>query len=127
MSCASPVPLLLSKVTAITPSAGVFAASTRSTEMTVLESEAARKFLMDELTLSEPMAQQEADRYAFKSPGQAVAYLYGYTRMRELRMKAEIALGARFDQRAFHDLVLEQGLLPPRLLERAVLEELARR
>jgi hypothetical protein len=88
---------------------------------------AAQKFLMEELTLSEPMAQQEADRYAFKWPGQAVAYLYGYTRMRELRMKAELALGARFEQRAFHDLVLEQGLLPPRLLERAVLDELARR
>jgi uncharacterized protein (DUF885 family) len=73
------------------------------------------------------MAQQEADRYAFKNPGQAVAYLYGYSRMRELRMKAELALGARFDQRAFHDLVLEQGLLPPRLLERAVLDELTRR
>jgi hypothetical protein len=87
----------------------------------------AQKFLMDELTLSEPMAQQEADRYAFKSPGQAVSYLYGYSRMRELRMKAELALGARFDQRAFHDLVLEQGLLPPRLLERAVLDELTRR
>jgi uncharacterized protein DUF885 len=89
--------------------------------------DAARDFLMQEVTLSEPMAQQEADRYAFKWPGQAVSYFYGYTRMRELRMKAEIALGARFDQRAFHDLVLEQGLLPPRLLERAVLEELGRR
>jgi uncharacterized protein (DUF885 family) len=88
---------------------------------------AAQKFLMDELTLSEPMAQQEADRYAFKSPGQAVSYLYGYTRMRELRMKAELALGARFDQRAFHDLVLEQGLLPPRLLERAVLDQLTQK
>jgi hypothetical protein len=89
--------------------------------------EAARDFLMQEVTLSEPMAQQEADRYAVKWPGQAVSYFYGYTRMRELRLKAEIALGASFDQRAFHDLVLEQGLLPPRLLERAVLEELARR
>ena len=89
--------------------------------------DAARDFLMQEVTLSEPMAQQEADRYAFKWPGQAVSYFYGYARMRELRMKAEIALGARFDQRAFHDLVLQQGLLPPRLLERAVLEELGRR
>jgi hypothetical protein len=88
---------------------------------------AAQKFLMDEVTLSEPMAQQEADRYAFRNPGQAVAYLYGYTRMRELRMKAELALGARFDQRAFHDLVLEQGLLPPRLLERAVLDQLTKK
>ena len=47
--------------------------------------------------------------------------------LRELRLKAEIALGPRFDQRQFHDLVIAQGLLPPGLLERAVLEELTRR
>ncbi len=82
---------------------------------------------MREVALSEPMAQQEADRYAFVEPGQAVSYLYGYSRLRELRLKAEIALGPRFDQRQFHDLVIAQGLLPPGLLERAVLEELTRR
>ena len=89
--------------------------------------EAAKEYLMREVTLSESMAQQEADRYAFVAPGQAVSYLYGYTRMRELRLKAEIALGERFDQREFHDLVIAQGLLPPALLERAVLAELTRR
>ncbi len=89
--------------------------------------EAAQEFLMREVTLSEPMSKQEADRYAFWSPGQAVSYLYGYTRLRELRMKAEILLGEKFDQREFHDLVIAQGLLPPKLLETAVLAELARR
>jgi len=87
----------------------------------------AKDFLMSEVVLSEPMAQQEADRYAFYGPGQAISYLYGYARLRELRLKAEIALGPRFDQRQFHDLVIAQGLLPPGLLERAVLEELTRR
>jgi uncharacterized protein (DUF885 family) len=87
----------------------------------------AKEFLMHEVVLSEPMAQQEADRYAFVWPGQAVSYLYGYARLRELRLKAEIALGERFNQREFHDLIIAQGLLPPRLLERAVLEELTRR
>ena len=89
--------------------------------------EAAKEFLMREVTLSEPFAQQEVDRYAFDSPGQAVSYLYGYSRLRELRMKAEIALGGKFDQREFHDLIIAQGLLPPALLERAVLAELTRR
>src|SRR5438093_6459 len=88
---------------------------------------AAKEFLMSEVVLSEPMAQQEADRYAFVWPGQAVSYLYGYARLRELRLKAEVALGPRFDQRQFHDLVIAQGLLPPGLLERAVLAELTRR
>ena len=89
--------------------------------------DAAKEFLMREVTLSEPLAQQEVDRYAFWSPGQAVSYLYGYTRLRELRMKAEIQLGEKFDQREFHDLIIAQGLLPPKLLETAVLAELARR
>jgi len=85
----------------------------------------AKAFLMRELALSEPFAQQEADRYAFRSPGQAVSYFYGYTRLRELRLKAEIALGPRFEQRKFHDFVIAQGLLPPRLLERALMQEIA--
>ena len=89
--------------------------------------EEAKAFLMREVTLSEALAQQEADRYAFWSPGQAVSYLYGYSRLRELRMKAEIALGDKFKPAEFHDLIIEQGLLPPKLLERAVLAELTRR
>jgi len=87
----------------------------------------AQQFLMREVTLSEPMSKQEADRYAFWSPGQAVSYLYGYTRLRELRMKAEIALGDKFNQREFHDIIIAQGLLPPKLLETAVMGELAHR
>jgi hypothetical protein len=89
--------------------------------------QAAKEFLMREVLLSDAMAQQEADRYAFRWPGQAVSYLYGYSRLRELRMKAEIALRERFDQREFHDLIIAQGLLPPRLLETAVMAELTRR
>lgn len=86
----------------------------------------AKAFLVREVALSEPFAQQEADRYAFDAPGQAVSYYYGYTRMRDVRMKAELALGPRFEQRKFHDFVLEQGLLPPSLLERAVMERIAK-
>jgi len=86
----------------------------------------AKAFLMREVALSEPFAQQEADRYAFRMPGQAVSYFYGYTRLRELRLKAELALGPRFEQRKFHDLVIAQGLLPPKLLERAVMQEIGR-
>ncbi len=84
----------------------------------------AKAFLMREVALSEPFAQQEADRYAFRMPGQAVSYFYGYTRLRELRLKAELALGPRFEQRKFHDLVIAQGLLPPKLLERALMQEI---
>jgi uncharacterized protein (DUF885 family) len=69
------------------------------------------------------MANQEVERYTFWSPGQANAYFYGYTRLRELRTEVENATGARFRPKAFHDFVLAQGLLPPRLLKKAVFEE----
>jgi uncharacterized protein (DUF885 family) len=32
-------------------------------------------------------------------------------------------MGARFDQQKFHDFILAQGLLPPRILRKAVFEE----
>lgn len=87
--------------------------------------EAARAFLVREAAVSETFAQNEADRYVFDLPGQNVSYFYGYSRLRALRLKAELRLGARFDAQRFHDLVLAQGLLPPDLLERAVLEQLS--
>jgi hypothetical protein len=82
----------------------------------------AAAFLEDQVALSPAMAASEADRYAFRMPGQATAYYYGYQRMLSLRTELELRLGADFDQRAFHDVVLEQGLLPPELLRAAVLE-----
>ena len=36
--------------------------------------------------------------------------------------KAEMALGDRFDQLSYHDFVINQGMLPPDLLEQAVME-----
>ncbi|UXI69078.1 DUF885 domain-containing protein [Tahibacter amnicola] len=79
--------------------------------------------LMVDVGLSRAMAQQEIDRYTFRAPGQATAYFYGYTRLMELRAETEIALGDKFDRLAFNDFLINQGLLPPDLLARAVREE----
>jgi len=79
--------------------------------------------LKNDVMLSDAMANQEVERYMFRSPGQATSYFYGYTKLRELRAEVEKAMGAKFDQRRFHDFVLAQGLLPPDLMRQTVLNE----
>jgi uncharacterized protein DUF885 len=85
--------------------------------------EAAVRFLMEEVVLSEAMARQEVERYTFRSPGQATSYFHGYTRWMALKAETEMALGTRFDRLRYHDFILAQGLLPPAVLGRAVQTE----
>jgi uncharacterized protein (DUF885 family) len=87
-----------------------------------IKPEEAQRFLQQQVVLSEPMAKQEADRYSFRAPGQATAYFYGYERQQAIRAKAEMALGDRFDPLSYHDFIVSQGLLPPEVLEQAVME-----
>lgn len=83
----------------------------------------AMKLLREDMVFSAPMAQQEVDRYMFRAPGQAPSYFHGYMRWLELRSRVEMALGAKFDRQRFHDFVLAQGLLPPDLMMKVVMEE----
>ena len=92
----------------------------------MIQPDAAKRFLMEEVVLSEPMAQQEIDRYTFRAPGQATAYFYGYTKLNALRTQVELAMGERFDQQSYHDFIVNQGLLPFDVLERVVREEFVR-
>jgi len=53
----------------------------------------------------------EVDRYIVY-PGQATAYMIGMLEIRAARDEAEKAMGAKFDIKAFHDRVLEDGGVP---------------
>ncbi|WP_114950908.1 DUF885 domain-containing protein [Sphingosinicella terrae] len=61
----------------------------------------------------------EIRRY-FVTPGQATSYKVGMQHMLALRDRARTALGARYDQKRFHDMVLGQGSVPLPVLEAQV-------
>jgi uncharacterized protein (DUF885 family) len=92
-------------------------------QMGTITREEASRVLREDVVLSEAMALQEVERYAFRAPGQAPSYFCGYSRLMELRADAERVLGKNFDRVKFHDFILAQGLLPPALLRKAVMEE----
>ncbi len=85
--------------------------------------EEAKRLIIEDMAVGESWAQNEIERYTYRIPGQATAYYYGYARMQSLRAQTELKLRDRFDQRAFHDFVLAQGILPPDILKDAVMSE----
>ena len=82
----------------------------------------AYRILETDVVLSHAFAKEEVERFTYRAPGQANSYFYGYTRLLELRKETEKALGAKFNQQRFHDFILSEGLLPPDLMRKAVVE-----
>jgi len=83
----------------------------------------AMQLLENDVVCSKAFATEEVERFTFRMPGQAVSYFDGFTRLMEIRQAAEKALGPKFDVMKFHDFVLTEGLLPPDLLRKAVMED----
>ena len=83
------------------------------------------EYLASHAALSRMDIENEVDRY-ISWPGQALSYYIGYRTIRELRREAERELGDRFDQRPFHDAILQVGPVPLPVLEEEVRAFIAR-
>ena len=81
--------------------------------------EQAIQYSLENESESEVKITSEIERY-MANPGQALSYKIGQLKIRELRSKAETALGENFDIKAFHRVVLESGCIPLALLEEKV-------
>ncbi|TRZ46304.1 DUF885 domain-containing protein [Robertkochia solimangrovi] len=82
-------------------------------------------YLASNTALSIHEVNTETDRY-IGWPGQAISYKIGELKIRELRRKAEKALGQDFNIREFHEIILEQGTVTLPILERRVNEYIAK-
>lgn len=78
--------------------------------------EKAIDYLASNTALADHEVSTEIDRY-ISEPGQALAYKIGEMLIRRKRAEAEAKLGAKFDQRWFHDVFLALGSVPLPVLE----------
>jgi uncharacterized protein (DUF885 family) len=82
-----------------------------------------RKQMIDYMTentaLSIHEINTETDRY-ISWPGQALSYKIGEIKIRELREKAETALGEKFDIREFHEIILNEGTITLSIMEKRI-------
>ena len=81
--------------------------------------EQAIQYSLDHEAESEASVIASIERY-MATPGQALSYKIGQLKIRELRNRAEEALGERFDIKAFHNQVLNSGSLPLVVLEEKI-------
>jgi uncharacterized protein (DUF885 family) len=81
--------------------------------------EKAIAYTVDNLGYSEAAATNQIERY-MATPAQALAYKIGALKIRELRERAQQALGPRFSYAHFHDVIVGNGTLPLPIMESRV-------
>lgn len=77
------------------------------------------EWMMQHSSMTRDQAIAEVERYV-AYPGQALSYKLGELKIRELRQRAERALGPAFDLKAFHDQILLGGSMSLTILEQRV-------
>lgn len=87
--------------------------------------EKAIEYMVGVTGMAETDVTTEIERY-MALPGQACAYKVGQLKILALREKARQALGNRFDLKAFHKVILENGAVPLTVLERLIDDWIAR-
>lgn len=78
--------------------------------------ERARQFMREHVLEPDALIATETLRYSTDLYGQALDYRLGYHYFRDLRQRAQTALGTRFDLRRFHDTVIGSGGMPLEVL-----------
>lgn len=86
--------------------------------------EQAITYMLEHTGMGQKEVEAEIERYLV-IPGQALAYKVGMLKIVELRERARGKLGAKFDVKEFHDVVLKNGAMPLTLLERTIDEWIA--
>jgi uncharacterized protein (DUF885 family) len=76
-------------------------------------------YMVEHTAESRAYLETEIDRY-LAVPGQATSYMTGSLEIQKLRRDAEEQLGARFDVKAFHDVVLGDGAVTLPVLQATV-------
>lgn len=79
--------------------------------------EDALRTLTQDVGFSKFFAEQEVKRYTETMQGQAPTYFYGSQQFWQLRSQIEQTLGKQFTPQKFHDFVLSQGFLMPKVLQ----------
>ena len=85
--------------------------------------EKATDYMVATTGFAQPRTQREVERYCTQA-GQACSYKVGHMAWTRARRKAEVALGAKFDLKQFHE-ILKEGAMPLTVLERRIDQRIA--